>query len=424
MRGRVPPAVAAAAALLAACGGGEDAGGSDAPEPPARVAADVPGLAVDSVSIRYDSLLPAGEIPPPERRWAADLDAARRAAMRLSAPCRFVHGTIGDDADFEVCLPEEGWNGKLAIWAPGGAGSEFQGSAVLRPVALVQGYAYASTDLGFSLSTLDEPGNRVAEGERRALQLTRYARHLAGGYYGDRHVRRVYVAGHSYGGYLATRLLERAPELYEGGIRHAGTNSLYQSLRAMGIWLRHHGERPVNPVMYDVGARLPDGTGYRLGQERGTEELWEGAAPGWRTTLAAFLPAVDPGYDPDGDGRLSDAQLDAWDADARPAEVGAGLRELAVTGDLQDPMILYSGLADVFSPPSSERSYRALAKERVGAGRVALYLEPGVDHQHGFPVPLDPEGRPTGFWPEALAALDAWVDEGRQPGPVAGLERR
>lgn len=376
-----------------------------------------------TVEIHFDEVVPAGEIPPPEQEYAAELDTTGRAALRLQRACRFVRGTMADDADFEVCLPVEGWNGKLVFWAPGRIGTEFEGGVVIRPVALSQGYAYATTDFGLSLETLSEPENQFADGRQWAAETTRFAKRLVKHHYG-REPRRVYTTGHSYGAYLTTRLLEEHPDLYDGGIRHAGGNWIYSGLRAYAIWLRHWDERPVNSLMYDVAARLPNGFEYRLGQERGTEDRWEAAVRGWRNILSAFLPAVDPGYDPDGNGELSRTEVESWDADERPDRVAARLAPTAVTGCLERKMIAFSGLADVYSPPSAEREYRRLVEETVGEDRVTLYLKADADHNHGFPVSLNERGEPVGFWPEALRALDAWVEEGNPPGTIAELSPR
>lgn len=396
--------------------------------PSAAFGASVPDLpgpdTLPRARIDYDSLVQAGEIPPPDRGYAAELDSSGRAALRLPRASRVVHGTMAGNADFEICLPLEGWNGRLVVWVPGGAGTEHQGGARIRPAALAQGYGYATTDLGLSLSTMADPANRFTQARPSAVRLTRYAERLAARHYGRGPPDRTYVAGHSYGAHLATRLMEEHPEIYDAGIRHAGLNWIYQATRALAIWLRHRDVRPVEPVMYDVGARLPNGFAYRLGQERGTEDRWEVAAPGWRRLLAALIPAVDPSYDPNGDGELSPGEIERWDADERPSGVAGRLAGTAVTGRLAGKMIAFAGLADVFSPPSTERAYQRLVRETGTGGRVVLYLEEGAGHRHGFPARLDPAGEPTGFWPEALRTLDRWVVRDEPPGEITGISPR
>ena len=379
------------------------------------------GQAAKNVKIDFDAVVEAGEIPPPEKPLFENEPAPRREAAKLQRTCRYIHGTLGSDARFQICLPVEGWNGKLAVWAPGGAGSEVRGSLTFRPAALDQGYAFASTNLGFNPLTLTESENRAYEGERRTLQLTQYAKSRATTNYDGRRAERIYLAGWSYGAYITTRLLEEHPGVYDGGIRYSGANWIYQTLRAYAIWLRNWDERPVDPIMYDVGAELPRGGAYRLGQERGTETLWKNAVPIWTRFLTAGVSGIDPTYDPNGDGTVSPSEAIAWNADERPRQVRSRLKKTAVTGRLDTKMIAFSGLKDMVIPPSADRTYKRLVEEGKGGGEVALYLKPGVGHYHDFPAPLDGSGAPKGFYPEALQDLDRWVEEDIAPGTIDGL---
>lgn len=116
------------------------------------------------------------------------------------------------------------------------------------------------------------------------------------------------------------------------------------------------------------------------------------------------------------------SQLD-FDRDIARASAGAGRELNADNPDLSafakrgGKLISYHGWADAAIPPQSTIEYYEAVGRKLGAAKtesfMRLYMAPGMAHCLGGPGPSD-------F--DALAALDAWVEQGRAPGSLLAAQ--
>src|SRR5215217_6432722 len=199
------------------------------------------------------------------------------------------------DAQFVLRLPND-WNGKLVVTGAPGIRRQFAPDYVIGDYVLAKGYAYASTDKGNSGTTFyrdgAQPGDAVAEWNRRVTELAHAAKAAVSSRYG-RGPARTYVTGISNGGYLTRWQLENHPELYDGGVDWEGTlmtadgPNLFTYLPTA---LREYPQAELDPAarqrMYDVGF------------EPGSEVLWKDHyAVYWDLTQRTYREAFDPDYD-------------------------------------------------------------------------------------------------------------------------------
>jgi pimeloyl-ACP methyl ester carboxylesterase len=154
-----------------------------------------------------------------------------------------------------------------------------------------------------------------------------------------------------------------------------------------------------------------------MGAPRGSEVNWLAVRPVLFTHVKRALPSVDPTYDPDGDGTLSDAEVLAWTPTERPKRVQMRtLRKQDVSGGIGKPLLIGHGTLDFVVSTSESVGYKELVEKVLGPDLAAqllrVYLLPGVGHN---PIVLQ-----TAFLNAAIDAVDAWVETGTPPGALAG----
>ncbi|MBW2056144.1 MAG: hypothetical protein JRH07_09790 [Deltaproteobacteria bacterium] len=131
-------------------------------------------------------------------------------AFSLPLGCRISHG-LPDQADTLICVPSD-WNGELIVYAHG---YQFPPDPVLPwdelsrfpdlvELVVSSGYAFATT----SYSTA---GDAVEEAEGDILDLVDQVEDQAGS------ASKVFVVGASEGGLIATMMVEKHPEVFNGG---------------------------------------------------------------------------------------------------------------------------------------------------------------------------------------------------------------
>ena len=203
--------VAVGTAMLAASGIGESSAmvtrNAANPMPCTALA----NLTLPDTTIGLAELVPAGDFTPP--------GAAR--PLEVSSFCR-VAATTEPAINFEVWLPEEGWNGKFHTAGNGGMAGVISYGAMAD--ALDRGYATASTDTGhvrpgadgFDASwALDRP-HLIEDFGHRSLHLTAvHGKAITETFYGGAPDYAYYV-GCSKGGQQGMMEAQRYPGDFDG----------------------------------------------------------------------------------------------------------------------------------------------------------------------------------------------------------------
>jgi Tannase and feruloyl esterase len=354
---------------------------------------------------------------------------------------RYLHGKLGD-AEFQIALPDN-WNGKLLIGARGYSGDETS-SGAFKTVGLTKGYAYALSDQGwYRFDIITQTEDKYYESRRRILQLTNYTKALVSRHYGKK-AARTFMVGGSNGGHNTKMMVEDYPSEYDGGIAGYGITSHIEWMGSNTRFVRNFdviasriadiiAARTANPHwdpyatplsppltaaqlealanIYTMPAQV-GGLAFNIGRPPGSEYRWPPLSTTWplgqyiailgyaETSIAKF----DRFYDPNGDGRLSLAEIKAWDPNFSPVPVINDLRRFDNTGHLTKPVIIGHGSHDPIVAPGETAAYKRLVERRLGvAGArdvLAVYYIPGMGHGG---TPYDRTIGPS------LDALEAWV---------------
>jgi len=349
---------------------------------------------------------------PPDPVIVATVDTDERQMTPVSH--RYIHGVIPDDAKFQLALPDA-WNGKMVIFSRGFSGTELT-TGSFKPAALEKGYAFAASDEGWNRQTIaSRPQDTYEESRQRIWELTRYARQVMTTHYG-RPPTRTLMMGGSNGGHHTKWMVERYPDVYDGGIAGYGFNSQVSQWGSIAAVLRHYdaiapriddivarrvtepnwdpAREPLAPpltaeqlralrAIYDIPATLTNGFRFNVGRWPGSEAQWKSQYDALLGYLRDSMPRFDETFNPDG-GALTDDELKQWDPSRSPAPVQTELRRLDLTGDLRRPIVIMHGAADPIVSPGESEGYRALVTKRLGRKTadtvLAVYYIPGMGH--------------------------------------------
>jgi pimeloyl-ACP methyl ester carboxylesterase len=335
--------------------------------------------------------------------------------MRTSpSPHRYIHGTILDDAKFQLLLPTT-WNGKIMIFSRGFSGTEFSTDSWVPP-ALAKGYAFATSDEGWNRVTIvNEPEDSYYESRQRLLELTLYVKERVVAQYGQA-ATRVLMTGGSNGGHHTKMMVEDFPLLFDGGIAGYGFNSQISMWGSMATTIRNYDiiaprindivtrrsstrqwdpfTQPLSPPLtpeqiqalrniYDIPAQLVDGFQFNVGRWQGSESQLRSQYSALVGYLHDSMPRFDPTFNPDG-GALLDSELGQWRPELSPQWVKRELRKLDLSGYLERPVLIMHGTADPIVSPGEAAGYKALVEARLGKTEseklLALYYIPGMGH--------------------------------------------
>jgi pimeloyl-ACP methyl ester carboxylesterase len=327
---------------------------------------------------------------------------------------RYIHGVIPDDAKFQIALPDA-WNGKMVIFSRGFSGTELT-TGSFKPAALDKGYAFAASDEGWNRRTIaSRPQDTYEESGQRIWELTRYAHQVIESHYG-RPPTRTLIMGGSNGGHHTKWMVERYPDLYDGGVAGYGFNSQVSQWGSIATALRHYdviapriddivarraaeprwdpARAPLAPpltaeqlralqAIYDIPAALTNGFRFNVGRWPGSEAQWKSQHDALVGYLRDSMPRFDETFNPNG-GALTDDELKQWDPSRSPAHVQTELRKLDLSGDLRRPIVIMHGAADSIVSPGESEGYRALVAKRLGRKTadtvLAVYYIPGMGH--------------------------------------------
>jgi feruloyl esterase len=223
-------------------------------------------LRLANTTITAANVVAAGAFTPPAAPGAPAASAASAFFKTLPAFCR-VQGVIRPSADsnieFEVWLPESGWNGKYFGAGNGGfAGSinygiGASGNTPGMPDALLAGYAVSSTDTGHKGSAIDgrwalgHPEKIVDYGYRAVHETAEKSKAVIRAFYGQA-PRRSYFASCSNGGRQAMMEAQRFAGDYDGIIAGAPAYSFTHILAAFTLNIQ-----ATDGAGYIPGAKFP-----------------------------------------------------------------------------------------------------------------------------------------------------------------------
>jgi pimeloyl-ACP methyl ester carboxylesterase len=191
-------------------------------------------LASRALALALIAALGLGTLLPP----APVAAQAPVQATAIPGPCVF--GTLPHGAKSLICIPAEGWNGDLVVWAHGYvditqpldfAHLELPDGTILPLVAQLLGFAFATTSYRSN-------GLVVLPGVEDVLELIAAFPAVAG-----RPPGRTLVAGVSEGGLVATLIAERSPSAVSGVLAACGP------IGDLGAQIRYIGDFR---VLFDV----------------------------------------------------------------------------------------------------------------------------------------------------------------------------
>lgn len=325
------------------------------------------------------------------------------------------------DAQFVIRFPND-WNGKVVITGAPGVREQYANDYIISDWVLAEGYAFAATDKGNTGTRFyedgEEPGDAVAEWNRRVEQLTRATTKAATRYYAGP-VERTYITGISNGGYLARYALENTPELYDGGVDWEGTLFRAQGpnlFTYLPVALRNYPD-------YKLSGDDRQGQAYQnmieAGFARGSEFLWEyHYSVYWDLTQRIYREEFDPEYDGELSAGVPFCQEGTPNCDAnyeyaqRPREVHEAVAKVSLTGDIGKPMVTLHGDLDALLPIRTDSDvYRRLVDDSGKAGMHRYLVIGSGNHVDGLYDTYPDRLRPIlPCYRDAFAALDAAVD--------------
>lgn len=430
-------------------------------------------LAETSASGRFR---PPGEEAVPDRHL--------RTFRELPAFCR-VAATVSPVPDseirFELWMPADGWNGKFVGTGNGGLAGRILHHVMADPLA--RGYAVANTDTGHEGTGADasfaigHPEKLVDHAWRAVHEMTVKSKQIIQEYYSTP-PRVSYWTGCSTGGRQGLKEAQWFPDDYDGIYAGAPANN-WVPLMTHAVMIQQtltdsaQGFPPFKlPLLRETAiaacdaqdgvvdrvARQPDacdfdpatiqcdqaGTAkcllaseveaarkiYRgVVNPRTGEQILPGLEPGSEREWVAFTPDIFPigvNYWRDvivGDPDWDPSDLD-YDADIARA-IARDTTDIAATDPDISPfvagggkLLLWHGWTDGLIPPQNTIDYYEAVREILGPMRtrdaVRLFLAPGVNHCGGG------EGTP-GI--DALAALEAWVEDGVAPNRIVASKQ-
>ena len=243
--------------------------------------------------------------PGPLENEPADVFKSLPTFCRIAATLK---PTSDSDIKIEIWMPVSRWNGKFMGLGNGGWSGKISYAAM--GVALVRGYAVASTNTGHNGSeddtsfALGHPEKLIDFGPRAVHEMILKAKAIITAYYGNA-PKRSYWNGCSTGGRQALMEAQRFPADFDGAIAGAPANYMTH-LMAQGLWI-------ALAVHKDETSYIPP-TKYSLIHNAVLEacDVLDGVKDGVleEPTRCKFDPKVLECKDADGPGCLTAAQVE------------------------------------------------------------------------------------------------------------------
>lgn len=270
------------------------------------------------------------------------------------------------DSQFVIRFPNpEHWEGRLVICGAPGNRGQYANDFIIGDHVLSRGCAFASTDKGNSgfrfYGADQQPGDAMAEWNRRIEQLTEVVKGAAKEYYGKhgKELKHTYITGCSNGGYLTRYALENdRDDLYDGGVDWQGPLwvdpagpasdplDLGPNLLTFLPWaLKYY------PDWRDNKSRAAHDAMVSAGFEPGSEFLWQYYYDYyWNLTQRIYREDFDPYYvgndaEYNYADRINPQKNEDWAQNIRDA-----VKRVSLTGDIKKPLITLHGTLDALLP--------------------------------------------------------------------------
>ncbi len=330
-----------------------------------------------------------------------------------------------------VRLPDVSqWNGKLLIGGTPAVRNEFSLDWLLSDIVLQRGYAFASCDKATPGFTLRDPLRSMAEWEEAYIGLVDQARQLVGKYYGQ-DASRTYIAGVSNGGYVVRIMLERHPELFDGGVEWEGVfwhpegrhlmTTLPVYVCDCPIYWNWRGDRTTS----ERNAALERLMAAGLAKE--SSPFWNDYFMiYWVVSLWLYGRSLDTGWKPfaaewSNDWLRDPLAIADYPWQERADQLTERIRPIANTGRLTKPLLSVAGNWDCLVPfVHHAAAYAELVRKQETADYHRMYEIEGGNHVDGLlrggihgQQPVQP------YFEAALYHLEDWVERGVEP-PVSG----
>ena len=300
------------------------------------------------------------------------------------------------------------WNGKLVVAGASGTRSEFNGDWAWSDYVLQEGYAYASQNKGvlnlYLLSLTDpayansagadplacrgnpdssllvhfydnDAGKPFTQWTRYMVETAQLAQGAAAAYYG-RSPWKTYAVGTSNGGYQVRRVIEEAPEVFDGGVDWEGTFinplenilvDLPPAIKNFPAYVASDYDPKSQAARNIVNAGYPPDIVTRDSTGKEIASLWGNYSDHfWEVTMCQWQKRFDPTYDTYGNLTTNPAgNLPDYHYFARifRTDVARNLATVETTGKIKRPLITVAGTMDSLLPIQREaRAYERLVE--------------------------------------------------------------